>query len=83
MTIETHLIRLSDDATAPLIQGVLAVVLGHGGKIEMAVGRVIIASFDSAYTDRIRKKPGVKLIGGICFRGRKIPKIVKKVTRSD
>ncbi len=44
----------------------------------MVVKRSIIASFDSAQVDIIRKKPGVKLVGGINFKGRKVRKIVKR-----
>ncbi|MBE0523582.1 MAG: hypothetical protein IBX40_04520 [Methanosarcinales archaeon] len=44
----------------------------------MVVSRNIIASFDSAHVDTIRKRPGVKLVGGINFRGHKVKKIVKR-----
>lgn len=82
MSVETHLIKLSDNATPSQIQGVLKVILGSGGSIEMAAGKVIIASFESVYADLIKRKQGVILVGGIGLRGRKIPRIIKRKQRS-
>ena len=48
MSVESHMIRISDDAGQPQIQDILKTVLGVGGRIEMVAGRIIIASFDSA-----------------------------------
>jgi len=79
MPIETHLIKVAENATALQVQKILKVVLGAGGRIEMVAGRTIIASLDSSYAELVKKTPGVALAGGINFRGRKIPKIVKKV----
>ena len=79
MPFETFLIKVAENATALQIQGILKVVLGAGGRIEMVAGRTIIASLDSNYAELVKKTPGVALAGGINFRGRKIPKIVKKV----
>jgi len=80
MPIETHLIKVAENATAVQIQGILKVVLGTGGRIEMVAGRTIIASLDSNYAELVKKTQGVALAGGISFRGRKIPKIIKKVS---
>jgi len=80
MSFETYLIKVAENATAFQVQGILKVVLGTGGRIEMVAGRTIIASLDSGYAELVRKTDGVALAGGINFRGRKIPKIVKKVS---
>ncbi len=83
MSVESHMIRISDNASQPQIQEVLKTVVGVGGRIEMVAGRIIIASFDSAYAGAIKKKKGVALVGGVNFRGRKIRKITKKVSREE
>ncbi|MCC4771273.1 hypothetical protein FXV91_14205 [Methanosarcina sp. DH2] len=80
MPIETYLIKVAENATALQVQGILKVVLGSGGRIEMVAGRTIIASLDSSSAELVRKTQGVALAGGINFRGRKIPKIVKNVS---
>jgi len=80
MPFETYLIKVAENATALQIQGILKVVLGAGGRIEMVAGRTIIASLDSNYAELVKKTQGVALAGGINFGGRKIPKIVKQVS---
>ncbi|MDY9926289.1 hypothetical protein [Methanosarcina sp.] len=80
MPIETYLIKVAETATALQVQGILKAVLGSGGRIEMVAGKTIIASLDSSSAEIVRKTQGVALAGGINFRGRKVPKIVKKVS---
>jgi hypothetical protein len=80
MPIETYLIKVAENATALQVQGILKVVLGTGGRIEMVAGRTIIASLDSNSAELVRKTQGVALAGGINFRGRKVCKIIKKVS---
>ncbi|WP_440954703.1 hypothetical protein ACSAZK_14010 [Methanosarcina sp. Mfa9] len=83
MSVESHMIRISDNASQPQIQEVLKMVVGVGGRIEMVAGRIIIASFDSDFAGAIKKKKGVALVGGVNFRGRKIRKITKRVSREE
>lgn len=78
MTFETYLIKVAENATALQVQGILKAVLGTGGRIEMVAEKTIIASLDSSCAELVRKTEGVALAGGINFRGRKIPIIVKK-----
>ncbi|AKB69099.1 hypothetical protein [Methanosarcina mazei] len=78
MPFETYLIKVTDNATAFQVQKLLKLVLETGGRIEMVAGKTLIASFDSSYAELIRKTEGVALAGGINFRGRKIPRIVKR-----
>ncbi|WP_440945507.1 hypothetical protein ACSAZL_15450 [Methanosarcina sp. T3] len=80
MSFETYLIKVAENATALQVQGILKVVLGAGGRVEMVAGRTIIATLDGSSADLVRKTQGVALAGGINFRGRKIPKIVKQVS---
>jgi|GEM_PF-1547197 hypothetical protein len=83
MSVESHIIRISDNASQPQIQEILKTVIGVGGRIEMVAGKIIIASFDSAYAGVIKKKKGVALVGGVNFRGRKIRKVIKRVSREE
>lgn len=78
MPFETYLIKVTDNATAFQVQKLLKLVLETGGRIEMVAGKTLIASFDSSYAELIRKTEGVAFAGGINFRGRKIPRIVKR-----
>lgn len=78
MVIETYLISLNDDISRVEIENILRTLTRLGGNINMDVKKNIIASFDSNYVDIIRKKTGVKLVGGINFKGRKVRKVVKR-----
>lgn len=80
MSTETYIIKVAENATALQIQGILKVVLETGGRIEIVTERTIIASLDSSYSELVKKTNGVALAGGINFRGRKIPRIIKKVS---
>lgn len=80
MPIETYLVKVAENATALQVQGILKVVLGSGGRIEMVAGRTIIASLDSSSAELVRKTQGVALAGGINFRGRRVPKVRKAIS---
>ena len=80
MSTETYLIKVAENATALQIQGILKAVLETGGRIEIVTGRTIIASLDSNYSELVKETKGVALAGGINFRGRKIPRIIKKIS---
>lgn len=78
MVLETYLISLNESTSPTEVENILKTLTRLGGNVNMVVKRSIIASFDSAHVDFIRKKRGVKLVGGINFKGRKVRKIVKK-----
>lgn len=78
MVLETYLISLNDSISSTEVENILKTLTSLGGNVNMVVKRSIIASFDSAHVDIIRKKQGVKLVGGINFKGRKVRKIVKR-----
>lgn len=78
MVLETYLISLNDSTSPTEVEHILKTLTSLGGNVNMVVKRSIIASFDSAHVDIIRKKRGVKLVGGINFKGRKVRKIVKR-----
>lgn len=80
MSTETYLIKVAENATALQIQGILKAVLETGGRIEIVTERTIIASLDSNYSELVKKIKGVAFAGGINFRGRKIPRIIKKIS---
>ena len=78
MVLETFLISL-DDGVSPIEVEHIVKALGRvGAEINMVAKKSILASFDNSYVDVIRKKTGVKLVGGVNFKGRKVRKIVKK-----
>ncbi|MBC2708368.1 MAG: hypothetical protein HF977_11740 [ANME-2 cluster archaeon] len=78
MVLETYLISLNYSTSPGEVEHILKTLTGLGGNVNMVVKQSIIASFDSAHVDIIRKKQGVKLVGGINFKGRKVRKIVKR-----
>lgn len=80
MAYETYMIKVKENVTCYQIQSIFKVILELGGRIEMVAGKIIIASFESSYSELVKKTPGVELAGGINFKGRKIPKIVKRVS---
>lgn len=80
MAYETYMIKVKENVTCHQVQSIFKVILGLGGRIEMVAGKIIIASFESSYSELVKKTPGVELAGGINFKGRKIPKIVKRVS---
>jgi hypothetical protein len=78
MVFETYLISLNDSISPTEVEYILKTLTSLGGNVNMVVKSSIIASFDSAQVDIMRKKPGFKLVGGINFKGRKVRKIVKR-----
>jgi len=74
------MIKVKENVTCHQVQSIFKVILGLGGRIEMVAGKIIIASFESSYSELVKKTPGVELAGGINFKGRKILKIVKRVS---
>lgn len=78
MPIETYFIALDDRISQPAIEKILRTLVSLKGNINMVVKKSIIASFDSGYVDVIRKQSGVKLVGGVNFKGHKVRKIVKR-----
>ncbi len=78
MAFETYLISLEDNATPHELEQILRTLNRVGGKVNMAAKKCIIATFDNAHVDLVRKQRGVKIVGGVNFRGRKVSKIVKK-----
>ena len=74
MVFETYLITLKNDINPTQAEQVLRTLTLIGGKVNMVVKRNIIASFDSSHVDTIRKRPGVKLVGGVKIRKRTVKK---------
>lgn len=80
MVLEAHLIKIAPDVSSLQIQEVIKVIFKIGGRIEIISGKVLIASFDNKYIGTIQKRRGVKFVGAVNFRGRKISKVTKKVS---
>ncbi len=77
MALETYVISL-EDVTQPEIEQILRTLNRANGKVNMIAKKCIIATFDNAYVDTVRKQRGVKLVGGVNFKGRQIRKIIRK-----
>ncbi|MCL7414719.1 MAG: hypothetical protein M8349_01480 [ANME-2 cluster archaeon] len=78
MVFEIYLISLNENTSSPEVEQILRTLDRIRGKVNMVAENSIIASFDNAYVDTIRNKTGVKLVGGINFKGRKVKKVVKR-----
>lgn len=78
MPVETHIIRVADNATPSQVEGILKALVGVGGRVEVVANKSIIATFNGDYADAIKGKPGVQLVGGVNFRGRTVRKVVKR-----
>ncbi|WMW25823.1 hypothetical protein RE474_03660 [Methanolobus sediminis] len=78
MPVETHLVRVADNATPSQIEGILKALVSIGGRVDVVANKSIIATFDGDYSDVIKRKPGVLLVGGVNFRGRTVRKVVKR-----
>ncbi|MDF1557990.1 MAG: hypothetical protein P1P80_07425 [ANME-2 cluster archaeon] len=78
MVFETYLISLDNNTSPTELEQILRTLERIKGNINMVAQKSIIASFDNAYVNTIRNKTGVKLVGGINFKGRKVKKVVKR-----
>ncbi|MDY0387024.1 MAG: hypothetical protein RBT65_07830 [Methanolobus sp.] len=78
MPLETHIIRVADNATPSQVEGILKALVGVGGRVEVVANKSIIATFNADYVGVIKGKPGVQLVGGVNFRGRTVRKVVKR-----
>ena len=78
MPVETHFIRVADNATPEQVESLLKTLVNIGAKVEVVVKKSIVATFHSDHAGKIRKKPGVKLVGGVNLRARTVRKVVKR-----
>lgn len=81
MPVESHLIRVADNATPSQIEGILKVLVSIGGRVEVVANKSIIATFNSDHSEIIKRKPGVLVVGGVNFRGRTVRKVVKRTSK--
>ncbi|MBW6517628.1 MAG: hypothetical protein K0A89_03900 [ANME-2 cluster archaeon] len=78
MVLETFFISLDTNTSPAELEQILRTLEMIHGTINMVAQQSIIASFDNAHVNIIRNKRGVKLVGGINFKGRRVRKIVKR-----
>lgn len=78
MPVESHLISIKDNATPSQVESILKTLISIGGKVDVIVSKSIIATFNGDYAELIKRKPGVRLVGGVNFRGRRVRKVVKR-----
>jgi hypothetical protein len=77
MALENFLVVLKESVSPQATDRIVSIIKSLNGKIEIITrqGKVIIATFDNSFADRIRKLPYVKLVGGVTI-GKK--KLVRK-----
>lgn len=80
MPVESHIIRVADNATPSQVENILKTLISIGGKVDVVVNRNIIATFNRDYAEIIKHKPGVLLVGGVNFRRRTVRKTVKRIS---
>ena len=78
MVLETFIISLDDGVSPIEVEHIVKTLARIGAEINMIAKKSIIEIFDNSYVNVIKKKTGVKLVGGVNFKGRKIRKVVKK-----
>ena len=78
MSLETCIVWLNEPLTTKKVEAFTRAVVDRGGRIELAATRgAFIISIDHTFIDELKAMPGVKLIGGVEIRPRKVP-IIKK-----
>jgi len=72
MTLETFLVVLEKDAPAGATAQTVSALEGLGSQVAMVAGegKAIVATFDRALADRVRRLPHVRLVGGVRIRRR-------------
>lgn len=71
---ETMLVVLRDDAPPEATAETVSTLRHLGGRVEMIAGegKAIIATLDHRLTDRVRRLPHVRLVGGVRIRRRTV-----------
>ena len=74
MALERFLVVLKESVSPQATDEVVSIITNIGGKVEMVLReqKVIIATFDNSFTDRIRKATSVKLVGGVTIGKRQL-----------
>ncbi|MGD8968846.1 MAG: hypothetical protein PVI07_15175 [Anaerolineae bacterium] len=72
MPLETFLVTLEEGAPPQAASRAVSDITRLGGRVEMIAGegRAIIATFDHALAERVRRLSYVKLVGGVRIRKR-------------
>ena len=74
MALENFLVVLKDGVSPQTIDRIVSIINNLSGKVEIITGqgKVIIATFDNSFVDRIKKLPYVKLVGGVTVGRRRV-----------
>jgi hypothetical protein len=74
MALENFLVVLKDDISPQTSNRIVNIIYNLNGKVEIITGRgkVLIATFDNSFVDRIKKLPYVKLVGGVTIGRRRV-----------
>ena len=75
MTIESYIIKLNERASDEDVTNIITFINHNGGRILSVIrgSFVIIGAFENYLADEVRRLPSVKLVGGIVFKGNKLP----------
>jgi len=74
MALETFLVVLREDSSSRDVNRVISAIGHLGGNVEITArrGNVLVASFDPALAESMRRLPSVKLVGGVSVGQRKL-----------
>lgn len=74
MAVESFLVVLKETDFPQAIDRIVSIIKNFGGKVEIITGeeKVIIATFDNSFAEKIRRLPYVKLVGGMTIGKRKL-----------
>lgn len=70
--MDTFLVRAAPAAPPAVVRRRLTEEAGARILLSLEDGRVLIATFDHAHRDRVRNWPGILLVGGVRFVGRRV-----------
>jgi hypothetical protein len=73
--MDTFLVRSAPSASPVRVRRRLTEEAGAQILLSLEEGRVLIATFDHAHRDRVRRWPGILLVGGIRFVGRRVRRL--------
>lgn len=74
MALESFLVVLKGNVSLQDTNRVVSIIKNLGGKVEIFTGqgKIIIATIDNSFAERIRRLPYVKLVGGVTIGKRKL-----------
>ncbi|KYK33838.1 MAG: hypothetical protein HXS46_14180 [Theionarchaea archaeon] len=74
MATENFLVVLKEDCSLQATRKIISVIKDIGGRVEIITGggKAVVATFDNAFAEKIRRLPYVKLVGGVTVGKRRL-----------